>query len=836
MALPKIKKTKSTPIKSQSNLPKTDNDISIDNVKGTEKEILQAIKTNTKLIGNITNQLHENQIKAASITTNTSSALDDLAQLNDEKLNELLDTIGVIRDSIEEYFTGTKAATKSGGKTKQRKSQKSVPSSKAAPKVPAIKQLAKTRPTQSAAKRKSRLFSLFTKKPKPVSPAPVPATPAAAAPKKSIVSSSVARWAAKTAVGAGIGAGLGALAGISRQQTGTTSSAGGPQNVSVGGGAASSGTVPGAGYTAANAQTIIADAIKNNKPLDVAALDNALKVQGMHEQGNRNELIKYLQTGGSGLDPATTSWCAAFVNSSLAQAGLKGTGSNIALSFRNWGKQVDPQDLKRGDVLVSHRGIVGVAPGGHVEFINAVKKDANGRIVAIQTYGGNVANKAGFKWVQVDANFNTKYLARRATENEYTSVAKEAVTAAVQSGTTYTGAALGAGEPSRLAPQIGAGMPGGSPQIKEISQYIYSKAQAMGVDPNLALGIAAWEGLNNNTINSPTFGNRDSRGYSFGPYQLFSGSADPTKIAPGGMAAEFLKRYGTPPNASNWKQQVDFSLEIMKQRGSRGLESGPWYAVRDRGGVANITRLGAEYARKNGIMSGVAPQEAQGTNRPTEAQSGTGQQSSADAVAKNIVAASVQGTTPKENITQAGTPEKVAKPGDVPSGDIVAIGKWLQSQGIRVSENPAFGKVNAVHRGRGHYEGRAIDVNVGHGMVEANDKVWGPKFDEIAQQLRAKGYTVLWRSAGHYNHMHVEVPRGGANVTNVAEENKTGKNLNIASTINNRMRDMPQVVPYVITNTLMRNDFHSHIVRSFQQGNSPIAAIAGSAISNILGQ
>ena len=89
MALPKIKKTKSTPIKSQSNLPKTDNDIPIDNVKGTEKEILQAIKTNTKLIGNITNQLHENQIKAASITTNTSSALDDLAQLNDEKLNEI---------------------------------------------------------------------------------------------------------------------------------------------------------------------------------------------------------------------------------------------------------------------------------------------------------------------------------------------------------------------------------------------------------------------------------------------------------------------------------------------------------------------------------------------------------------------------------------------------------------------------------------------------------------------------------------------------------------------------------------------------------------------------
>jgi len=165
-----------------------------------------------------------------------------------------------------------------------------------------------------------------------------------------------------------------------------------------------------------------------------------------------------------------------------------------------------------------------------------------------------------------------------------------------------------AGVPARaMAPSPGtpgAPSPGGNPSVKEVAQYIVSKAQAMGVNPNMALGIAAYEGLNPNTIGAATFGNRDARGYSFGPYQLYSGSPDPTKIAPGGMAAEFMQRYKQPPSAANWKQQVDFSLELMKRRGPAGLERGPWYAVRDRGGVANITRLGSQYAQQQGIRPG----------------------------------------------------------------------------------------------------------------------------------------------------------------------------------------------------------------------------------------
>lgn len=140
--------------------------------------------------------------------------------------------------------------------------------------------------------------------------------------------------------------------------------------------------------------------------------------------------------------------------------------------------------------------------------------------------------------------------------------------------------------------------------IPTIAEYIYRRASQLGVDPNLALGIASREGLNERTINSPTFGNADTRGYSFGPFQLFSASRDPRRIAPGGMAYEFQQRFGAAPSADNWKQQVDFSLERMRS----GTQ--PWYAVRDAGGVNRITEIGRNEATRFGL--GLPP------NEPTE--------------------------------------------------------------------------------------------------------------------------------------------------------------------------------------------------------------------------
>jgi hypothetical protein len=79
----------------------------------------------------------------------------------------------------------------------------------------------------------------------------------------------------------------------------------------------------------------------------------------------------------------------------------------------------------------------------------------------------------------------------------------------------------------------------------------------------------------------------------------------------------------------------------------------------------------------------------------------------------------------------------------------------LQNMGLRVSEHPAFGGVHHVHHGWAHYSGRAIDVNVGRGVYEAHSG-YGRKFDAIAARARAAGYTVLWRVAGHFNHMHIQ--------------------------------------------------------------------------------
>jgi hypothetical protein len=136
--------------------------------------------------------------------------------------------------------------------------------------------------------------------------------------------------------------------------------------------------------------------------------------------------------------------------------------------------------------------------------------------------------------------------------------------------------------------------------VPTIADYIFRRATELGVDPNMALGIASREGLNPRTIGSPTFGNADTRGYSFGPFQLFSGSRDPRRIAPGGMAYEFQQRFSAPPSADNWREQVDFSLERMRDRGVR-----PWYAVRDAGGVGPITEIGRQLATRMGL--GVAP-------------------------------------------------------------------------------------------------------------------------------------------------------------------------------------------------------------------------------------
>lgn len=116
--------------------------------------------------------------------------------------------------------------------------------------------------------------------------------------------------------------------------------------------------------------------------------DFALTKLGKGEVPDRDDLRQYLSTGGANLDPKTTAWCAAFVNASLGQAGIKGTGSNLARSFLNWGEGV--KEPAKGDLAVFSRGDPN-GPFGHVGFFDSYTPDGR-----IKVLGGNQGNAVSY--------------------------------------------------------------------------------------------------------------------------------------------------------------------------------------------------------------------------------------------------------------------------------------------------------------------------------------------------------------------------------------------------------------------------------------------------------
>jgi uncharacterized protein (TIGR02594 family) len=80
-------------------------------------------------------------------------------------------------------------------------------------------------------------------------------------------------------------------------------------------------------------------------------------------------LAMYAASGHPQIDNDEVPWCAAFVGSVLAQAGLPNTGSLMARSYSKWGVEVERVDAQVGDIVVLKRG-----PDprfGHVAFLNA---------------------------------------------------------------------------------------------------------------------------------------------------------------------------------------------------------------------------------------------------------------------------------------------------------------------------------------------------------------------------------------------------------------------------------------------------------------------------------
>lgn len=113
--------------------------------------------------------------------------------------------------------------------------------------------------------------------------------------------------------------------------------------------------------------------------------DLASSMLGKHEATDSAAISDYLATGGANLDPVTRAWCAAYVNSTLEQSGISGTGKMNARSFMDWGQPVDtPQ---KGDVAVFSRGDP-KGWQGHVGFFDSLNPDGT-----INVLGGNQGDR-----------------------------------------------------------------------------------------------------------------------------------------------------------------------------------------------------------------------------------------------------------------------------------------------------------------------------------------------------------------------------------------------------------------------------------------------------------
>jgi hypothetical protein len=86
---------------------------------------------------------------------------------------------------------------------------------------------------------------------------------------------------------------------------------------------------------------------------------------------------------------------------------------------------------------------------------------------------------------------------------------------------------------------------------------------------------------------------------------------------------------------------------------------------------------------------------------------------------------------------------------------VIQVGKMLQGMGLNVAENPAFGtgRVGGHAPGSYHYSGRAIDVTGSDAQLDA----------AYAKLKSTNPAELLWRTAGHYDHLHVAYALGAGN-------------------------------------------------------------------------
>lgn len=117
------------------------------------------------------------------------------------------------------------------------------------------------------------------------------------------------------------------------------------------------------------------------------------------------------------------------------------------------------------------------------------------------------------------------------------------------------------------------------PSKQDVMSYITEAATARGIDPNVALRVAASEGLNADPREAwqSNFVKNGKRERSYGPYQLY---------IDGGLGNQFMETGMDPRDPSTWKHQVDFALDHAKKNGW-----GAWYGAANSG-IGNMEGIG----------------------------------------------------------------------------------------------------------------------------------------------------------------------------------------------------------------------------------------------------
>lgn len=126
-------------------------------------------------------------------------------------------------------------------------------------------------------------------------------------------------------------------------------------------------------------------------------IDVAKKYLGLQEIRDRHVLKSFFVSEAIHndivIDPATTPWCAAFVNACERVAGRKGTGRLNARSFLKYGAPIDLNQAQEGDIVIFSRGSNGYS--GHVTYFVAYE-DSDDTIICLGGNQADMVNKAKY--------------------------------------------------------------------------------------------------------------------------------------------------------------------------------------------------------------------------------------------------------------------------------------------------------------------------------------------------------------------------------------------------------------------------------------------------------